>query len=137
MLPLIGGGKTKFEPIYVGDIAKAIVKALELDNSEPEIYELGGPENYSFKELMKILLTEIKKKRYLMPIPFGITKLKSYFFEMLPKPLLTRDQVELLKYDNVVSGNYLSLKDLNIEGETIQNILPTYIYRFRSGGQFG
>ena len=137
ILPLIGGGKTKFEPIYVGDIAKAIVKALELDNSEPEIYELGGPENYSFKELMKILLTEIKKKRYLMTIPFGIAKLESYFFEMLPKPLLTRDQVELLKYDNVVSGNYPSLKDLNIEGETIQNILPTYIYRFRSGGQFG
>ena len=137
VLPLIGGGKTKFEPIYVGDIAKAIVKALELNNSEPEIYELGGPENYSFKELMKILLTEIKKKRYLMPIPFGIAKLKSYFFEMLPKPLLTRDQVELLKYDNVVSGNYPSLKDLNIKGETIQNILPTYIYRFRSGGQFG
>ena len=137
VLPLIGGGKTKFEPIYVGDIAKAIVKALELDNSEPEIYELGGPENYSFKELMKILLTEIKKKRYLMTIPFGIAKLESYFFEMLPKPLLTRDQVELLKYDNVVSGNYPSLKDLNIAGETIQNILPTYIYRFRSGGQFG
>ena len=64
VLPLIGGGKTKFEPIYVGDIAKAIVKALELNNSEPEIYELGGPENYSFKELMKILLTEIKKKYF-------------------------------------------------------------------------
>ena len=72
-----------------------------------------------------------------MTIPFGIAKLESYFFEMLPKPLLTRDQVELLKYDNVVSGNYPSLKDLNIAGETIQNILPTYIYRFRSGGQFG
>jgi len=137
VLPLIGGGKTKFAPIYVGDIAKAIVKALELNNSEPRIYELGGPENYSFKELMKILLTEIKKKRYLMTIPFGIAKLESYFFEMLPNPLLTRDQVELLKYDNIVSGNYPSLKDLNIKGETIQNILPTYIYRFRSGGQFG
>ena len=137
VLPLIGGGKTKFAPIYVGDIAKAIVKALELNNSEPRIYELGGPENYSFKELMKILLTEIKKKRYLMTIPFGIAKLESYFFEMLPNPLLTRDQVELLKYDNIVSGNYPSLKDLNIKGETIQNILPKYIYRFRSGGQFG
>jgi len=136
-LPLVGGGKTKFAPIYVGDVAKAIVKAIDLNNSEPQIYELGGPENYSFKELMKILLTEIKKKRFLIPIPFGIAKFQSYFLQMMPNPLLTPDQVELLKYNNIVSGEHLTLKDLGITGTPIQSILPKYIYRFKTGGQFG
>ena len=136
-LPLVGGGKTKFAPIYVGDVAKAIVKALELNNSEPKIFELGGPENYSFKELMEILLKEIKKKRFLMPIPFGAAKFQSYFLQMLPSPLLTTDQVEMLKYDNVVTGEYPTLKNLGISATTIESILPKYIYRFRDGGQFG
>ena len=136
-LPLIGGGKTKFSPIYVGDVAKAIVKSLELNNSTPKIYELGGPENYSFKELMNILLTHIKKKRFLLPISFNLAKFQSYFLQTFPNPLLTPDQVELLKYDNIVTGNYLNLKDLGIIGTTIQSILPKYIYRFRTGGQFG
>ena len=136
-LPLVGGGKTKFAPIYVGDVAKAIVKAIDLNNSEPQIYELGGPENYSFKELMKILLTEIKKKRFLIPIPFGVAKFQSYFLQMMPNPLLTPDQVELLKYNNIVSGEHLTLKDLGITGTPIQSILPKYIYRFKTGGQFG
>ena len=136
-LPLVGGGKTKFAPIYVGDVAKAIVKALELNNSEPAIYELGGQENYSFKELMEILLREIKKKRFLIPIPFGFAKFQSYFLQMLPNPLLTPDQVELLKHHNIVSGDYPTLKDLGITGTPIQSILSKYIYRFREGGQFG
>ena len=137
VLPLIGGGKTKFAPIYVGDVAKAIVKALELNNSEPKIYELGGPENYSFKELMEILLTEIKKKRFLVPVPFGFAKFQSYFLQMMPNPLLTPDQVELLKYNNVVSGDHPTLQDLSITGTSLQSVLPKYIYRFREGGQFG
>jgi len=137
ILPLIGGGKTKFAPIYVGDVARAITKAIDLNNSEPKIYELGGPKNYSFKELMEILLTEIKKKRFLVSIPFGFAKFQSYFLQMMPNPLLTPDQVELLKYNNVVSGDYPTLKDLGITGTAIQSILPKYIYRFRTGGQFG
>jgi len=136
-LPLIGGGKTKFAPIYVGDVAKAIVKALEQNKSQSEIYELGGPENYSFKELMEILLKEIKKKRFLIPIPFGLAKFQSYFLQMMPNPLLTPDQVEILKYNNIVSGDYPTLKNLGISGKTIKSILPKYIYRFRAGGQFG
>ena len=136
-LPLIGGGKTKFEPIYVGDVGKAIVKALELNNLEPKIYELGGPESYSFKELMEILLKEIKKKRFLLPIPFGVAKFQSYFLQMFPKPILTADQIELLKQNNVISGEFPLLKDLGISGTPIQSILPKYIYRFREGGQFG
>ena len=135
-LPLIGGGKTKFAPIYVGDVAKAIVKALELNNSEPKIYELGGPKNYSFKELMEILLREIKKKRFLIPIPFSFAKCQSYFLQMLPNPLLTPDQVELLKHNNITSGEYPVLKDLGIAATPIENILSKFLWRYRSGGQF-
>ena len=135
-LPLIGGGKTVFEPIYVGDVAQTIVKSLELNNSKPSIYELGGA-NYSFKELMQILLSEINKKRFLIPIPWGMAKFQSYFLQMLPTPLLTPDQVTMLRYDNVVSGEYKTLKNLKIKPTTIQSILPKYIYRFRTGGQFG
>ena len=135
-LPLVGGGNTVFEPIYVGDVAEAIVKSLELNNPNPSIYELGG-ENYSFKELMQILLREIKKKRFLISIPFSVAKFQSYFLQMMPAPLLTPDQVEMLKYDNVVSGEYKTLKSLKIQSTTIQSILPKYIYRFRTGGQFG
>ena len=136
-LPLVGGGKTKFAPIYVGDVAKAIVKSLSLNNSETEIYELGGPKNYSFKELMEILLKEIKKKRFLVSVPWSFAKFQSYFLQMMPNPLLTPDQVELLKHNNIVSGDYPTLKDLGITETPIESILPKYIYRFRSGGQFG
>jgi uncharacterized protein YbjT (DUF2867 family) len=136
-LPLIGGGKTKFAPIYVGDVAKAIVKSLELNNTESKIYELGGPQNYSFRELMEILLIEIRKKRFLITIPFGIAKLQSYFLQIMPKPILTVDQVELLKHNSITSGDYPVLKDLGIVGTSIQSVLPKYIYRFRTGGQFG
>ena len=137
ILPLIGGGKTKFSPVYVGDVSQAIVKSLELNNSEPKIFELGGPANYSFKELMEILLYQIKKKRLLLPIPFNIAKFQSYFLQLMPNPILTSDQVEMLKYNNIVSGSLPTLKDFNITGTTIQSILPKYIYRFRTGGQFG
>ena len=76
-------------------------------------------------------------KRFLIPIPFGMAKFQSYFLQMMPTPLLTPDQVEMLKYDNVVSGEYKTLKNLEIKSTTIQSILPQYIYRFRTGGQFG
>ena len=136
-LPLIGGGKTKFSPIYCGDVAKAIVKSLELNNSKCKIFELGGPSNYSFKELMEILLKEIKKKRLLINIPFSLAKFQSYFLQIFQNPLITPDQVEMLKYNNIVSGNYPTLSDLGISGTPIQSVLPKYIYRFREGGQFG
>ena len=86
---------------------------------------------------MEILLTEIKKKRFLIPIPFGLAKFQAYFLQMMPNPLLTVDQVKSLQHNNIVSGNYPVLKDLGITGTPIQNILPKYIYRFRTGGQFG
>ena len=85
---------------------------------------------------MEILLNEIKKRRFLISVPFSVAKFQSYFFQMMPNPLLTPDQVEMLKYNNIVSGEYPTLKDLGISGKTIQSILPKYIYRFRAGGQF-
>jgi NADH dehydrogenase len=137
VIPLVGEGKTKFAPIYVGDIAKSIVKSLELNNADIKIYELGGPENFSFKELMNILLNEIKKKRFLIPIPFSLAKINSYLLQLLPNPLLTPDQVELLKYNNITTGQHPTLTNLGITGKTIKDVLPKYIYRFRAGGQFG
>jgi len=135
-LPLIGGGLTYFQPIYVGDIAKSIVAVLEKEEINNNIYELGGPQTFTFKELMKILLKQIKKKRFLVPIPFSFAKFQAKILQLLPKPLLTTDQVEMLKYDNIVTNKYPTLKDLKISPKTLESVLPDYIWRFRKGGQF-
>ena len=110
--------------------------ALNKDKIEDNIYELGGSQVYTFKEMMEILLKQIKKKRFLISIPFSIAKFQAKILQLLPKPLLTTDQVEMLKYDNIVSNNYPTLKDLKINPETLESILPKYIYRFRKGGEF-
>ena len=136
-LPLIGGGLTKFQPIYVSDLCKAIVAILDKEEIDENIYELGGSQVYTFKEMMEILLKQIKKKRFLIPIPFSIAKFQAKILQLLPRPLLTTDQVEMLKYDNIVTNNYPTLKDLKINPQTIESILPKYIWRFRKGGQFG
>tara|TARA_B100001123_G_C15270679_1_gene1010220 strand:+ start:1052 stop:1987 length:936 start_codon:yes stop_codon:yes gene_type:complete len=136
-LPLIGGGQTKFQPIYVSDLCKAIVAILNKEEIDQNIYELGGSQVYTFKEMMEILLKQIKKKRFLIPIPFSIAKFQAKILQLFPKPLLTTDQVEMLKYDNVVSNNYPTLKDLKINPKSIESVLPSYIWRFRKGGQFG
>ena len=136
VLPLIGGGLTYFQPIYVGDIAKSIMAVLEKEEINNNIFELGGPQIFTFKELMKILLKEINKKRFLVPIPFPFAKFQAKILQLLPKPLLTVDQVEMLKYDNIVTNKYPTLKDLKINPKTIESVLPNYIWRFRKGGQF-
>ena len=135
-LPLIGGGQTKFQPIYVGDVAKAIVAILQKEEIDNKIFELGGTEIFTFQELMNILLKQIKKRRFLIPVPFSIAKFGARILQMFPKPLITTDQIEILKQDNVVDSNYATLKDLNISPKTIESILPKYIYRFREGGEF-
>ena len=135
-LPMIGGGQTKFQPIYVGDVAKAIATILETEEIDNKIYELGGAEIFTFQQLMNILLKEIQKRRFLIPIPFSIAKFMARILQLFPKPLITTDQIEMLKEDNVVSNNYGTLRDLNIEPTTIESILPHYIYRFRKGGEF-
>ncbi len=136
-LPLIGGGKTKFQPIYVSDLCKVIVAIIEKEEINENIYELGGPQIFTFKELMEILLVHVKKKRLFISIPFSFAKFQAKILQLFPKPLLTTDQVEILKYDNVVTNNYPTIKDFKINPKTIDSILPNYIWRFRKGGQFG
>ncbi|MGI9493912.1 MAG: complex I NDUFA9 subunit family protein, partial [Geminicoccaceae bacterium] len=113
-LPLIGGGKTRFQPIYVADVSAAIMKALELDSAKGEVFDLGGPKIYTFAELMRYMLAIIGRKRWLMNLSFGLAELQARFLELLPHPLLTRDQVELLKSDNVVDETAKTLADLQI-----------------------
>jgi NADH dehydrogenase len=102
-LPLVGGGHTRFQPVFAGDVANAVVAAIEGRAKDGEIYELGGPEVRSFKELMQFMLATIERRRLLVPIPFALAKFQAAFLQLLPKPLLTPDQVELLRGDVIVS----------------------------------
>jgi uncharacterized protein YbjT (DUF2867 family) len=102
-LPLVGGGHTRFQPVFAGDVASAVVAAVEGRTTGGCIYELGGPDVRSFRELMEFVLATIERRRLLVPIPFALAKFQAYFLQFLPKPLLTPDQVDLLKRDNVVS----------------------------------
>jgi NADH dehydrogenase len=139
-LPLIGGGKTKFQPVFVGDVAAAIAEAVDGNARPGTIYELGGPDVRTFKELMQFVLKTIERKRLLVPLPFFVAKLKAAFLQFMPKPMLTPDQVELLRADNVVSeaarNEGRTLQGLGIEPEPIEVIVPSYLWRFRKTGQF-
>ncbi len=139
-LPLIGGGKTHFQPVFVGDVAAAIADAVDGKARAGTIYELGGPEVVTFKQLMQFVLTTIERKRLLVPIPFFAAKLKAMFLQFMPTPLLTPDQVDLLRADNVVSeqaqAEARTLQGLGIEPEPLETIVPSYLWRFRKTGQF-
>jgi NADH dehydrogenase len=136
-LPLIGGGNTRFQPVYVGDVAAAVVAALDDPATAGRVYELGGPQVYSFRELMQVVLHETRRKRPLIAVPWSIATLQAAFLEHLPVPLLTRDQVRLLRSDNVVAPGAATLEDLGIQPTAIEAILPTYLDRYRRGGWFG
>lgn len=136
-LPLIGGGHTRFQPVYVGDVARAILRCVSGSGTEGSLYELGGPRIYSFRELMKLVLAETNRRRLLVALPFPVAMLKASFLGLLPNPMLTRDQVRLLQRDNTVSAGARTLADLGIAPETVEAIIPTYLWRFRSEGQFG
>ncbi|HET7192341.1 MAG TPA: complex I NDUFA9 subunit family protein [Pseudolabrys sp.] len=139
-LPLIGGGLTRFQPVFVGDVATAIADAVDGSARPGTIYELGGAEVKTFKELMQFVLATTERKRLLVPLPFFMAKMQAMFLQFLPKPLLTPDQVELLRFDNVVSeaakAEGRTLHGLGIEPETIEAIVPSYLWRFRKTGQF-
>lgn len=139
-LPLIGGGTTKFQPVYVGDVAAATVNALD---SGGGTYELGGPRTYSFKEILEYILKEIERQRFLAPLPFFIAQplgaVLDAMFKLYPfaGPPLTGDQVVMLKTDNVVSAGAKTLADLRVTTlESVEAIVPTYLYRFKPYGQF-
>ena len=139
-LPLVGGGHTRFQPVFAGDVASAIVGAIEDRAREGQVYELGGPEVRSFKELMQFMLTTIQRRRLLVPIPFAIAKFQAGVLQLLPKPLLTPDQVELLRGDTIVSEEAKregrTLEALGIEPLAMAAIVPSYLWRFRKSGQF-
>ena len=139
-LPLVGGGRTLFQPVFVGDVAEAIAKAVDGETKPGTTYELGGPEVRTFRELMEFVLATIGRRRLLVPVPFGVMKFQAAFAQFLPKPPITPDQVELLKNDNVVSPEARSegrtLEALGIIPETISAIVPSYLWRFRKAGQF-
>jgi uncharacterized protein YbjT (DUF2867 family) len=141
MLPLIGGGLTRMQPVYVGDVATAVADAVDGKAMDGATYELGGPEVLTMREIMEIILRVIERKRMLVSLPFGLAKLKSYFLQFAPGALkLTPDQVELLRSDNVVSdaaaGAGLTLQGLGISPDSLEAIAPQYLWRFRATGQF-
>jgi uncharacterized protein YbjT (DUF2867 family) len=141
-LPLIGGGHTRLQPVYVRDIAKAIRRAVTDPSTHGKTYELGGPAVYTFKDLMRFILRETGRKRLLIPMPFFIASLNAFFLQMpamlLPvAPVITMDQVRLLMTDNVVSGGALTFSDLGIEPQAVEAIVPGYLWRFHPKGQFG
>jgi len=149
MLPLIGGGETKFQPVFVGDVAEAVARAVEGRVPEGRIYELGGPEVKSFRELLAYICEVIDRKRLLVPLPFPLARIQARLFEtvdmltmgLLPDALkLTRDQVTLLESDNVVSTEAVaqgrSFEALGIVPVSVEAIVPSYLWRFRKTGQF-
>jgi len=139
-LPLVGGGHTKFQPVFVGDVAQAIMRAVGGQAKGGTIYELGGPEVKTFRELMEYVLAVTERKRLLLPLPFAVARLQAYFLQLLPTPLLTPDQVELLRSDNIVSqaaqNEGRTLAAFGIEPAAFEAIVPSYLWRFRKAGQF-
>lgn len=140
VLPLIGGGHTRFQPVFVGDVAAAAAMAVSGEAKSGAVYELGGPQVLTFAELMEMMLKIIDRKRLLLPVPLIGAKLTARVLELLPKPLLTCDQVLMLQKDNVVGEAAIAegrtLAGLGITPETLAAELPSYLYRFRARGQF-
>ncbi len=148
-LPAIGGGHTRLQPVYAGDVAAAIAAAIVREDAAGQTYELGGPRTYTLNEIYDFILATIGRKRFKLPLPFSVAKpfglLLGAVFRfkamliggLLGGPPITGDQVEMLKSDNVVSEGSLGLTDLGVtELETVESIVPTYLYRFRAYGQY-
>jgi len=140
-LPLIGGGLTKLQPVYVGDVATAVADAVEGKTKPGAPYELGGPEVLTMREIMEIILAVTERRRMLMPLPFGLAKLQALFLQFAPGDFkLTPDQVALLRSDNVVSeaakAAGRTLEGLGITADSLEAIAPQYLWRFRKTGQF-
>ncbi len=139
-LPLIGGGETRFAPVFAGDVGEAIARLVDAGEATGETYELGGPEVFTFRQLMQFTLDTISRNRLLLNVPWSVAKLQAAVLGLLPKPLLTSDQVELLKTDNVVSEAAAregrTLQGLGIAPQGIEGIVPGYLYRYRKAGQF-
>jgi uncharacterized protein YbjT (DUF2867 family) len=140
VLPLIGGGTTKLQPVFVGDVTEAMARLVDQGAATGKTYELGGPEILTLKAISEFVLATVRRKRLFVPVPFGVARLLSFVTGLLPKPPLTADQVELLKSDNVVGPQAIAsgstLAGLGITAQSCTSIVPSYLYRFRKAGQF-
>ena len=139
VLPLIGGGTTRFQPVYVGDVGKALARLVAAPEAAGKTYELGGPAVFTFRELMEMMLVEIGKRRFLAPVPWPVAGLLGAAGDLagaVIAPPITADQVVLLKSDNIASGAYPGLVELGITPTTLEAVLPSYLYRYRKGGQY-
>jgi uncharacterized protein YbjT (DUF2867 family) len=139
-LPLIGGGRTKFQPVYAGDVGEAIARAVDGNATPGTIYELGGPEVLTFRQCMERMLQITRRRRMLVPVPWAVARLMGRVGEFVPGQPLTRDQVRMLRFDNIVSEEAerenRTLSGLGIEPTAMEVILPGYLTRFRQHGQF-
>jgi NADH dehydrogenase len=135
-LPLIGGGHTKFQPVYVGDVATAVIVAAHAPGAAGQVFELAGPETVTFREIYEIIFHYTKRRRPFINLPWKAARIQAFLMELLPAPLLTRDQVESLKTDYTISEGALTLADLGIEATSMGTILPTYLESYRPGGRF-
>ena len=136
IFPLYYGGKTKFCPLHVSDFCDIILKVIE-ENISDKIIECVGPEEISFREIIEKLLISIEKKRTLIRIPIKVANFIAYFFEKFPSPLITRDQIKLLKYDNVLSGKYKSNFDIGVSAKVkFDDEILKYSYMWKKGGEY-
>lgn len=136
-MPLIGGGKTKFQPVYVGDVAQAAEVCLTgSEDLRGRIFELGGPDVVTFREIYERLFTYTGRRRRFITLPWQVASVQACFMGMLPKPLLTKDQVESLKTDYTLAPGAPGLRDLGIEPTSMDVILPVYLEAYRPGGRF-
>jgi NADH dehydrogenase len=127
VLPLIGGGHTLLQPVFVEDVAEAVASILVDPRTVGLTYELAGPRVYTLRELVSVTLQLMSKRRLLIPVPFAVAEIQARLFELLPNPPLTTGQVDLLKTDNVASGALPGLRELNIEPKAVEKVVPTYI----------
>jgi uncharacterized protein YbjT (DUF2867 family) len=127
VLPLIGGGHTRLQPVYVEDVAEAVTRILADPKTVGRTYELAGPEVYTLRDLVRFTLRVIGKRRWLMPVPFAVAEIQARLFEFLPNPPLTTGQVDLLKADSVASGALPGLRELDILPKAVEEVVPTYI----------
>jgi NADH dehydrogenase len=139
-LPLVGGGTTQFQPVFVDDVAQAIVRAVEGRLSEGAVYELGGPEVLTFREILDFVQRVTNRKRFYVPLPFRLAALTAKVLQYLPSPPLTPDQVEMLRVGNVVSeaakADGRTLEGIGIDPVAMDVVVPSYLWRFRKSGQF-
>jgi NADH dehydrogenase len=132
MLPLIGGGRTRLQPVYVEDVAEAVARMLADPVTASRTYETIGPDVYTLRELVEVTLRLIGRRRLLVPVPFAIADVLARLFELLPSPPLTTGQVDLLRMDSVTSGTLPGLQDLDIQPKAVEEVVPTYIRQRRT-----